>query len=139
MAENKTRTTGADVDEHLAGIDPKMKADAAELRAMCEDVTGAPSRMWGSSIIGAGQYHYKYDSGREGDMAEIGFAVRSGKFVVYIMGTLPDQQDYLDRIGKYKMGKACLYIKRLDDIDRNVLRELMEASVAALREKYGEK
>ncbi|MCB1517782.1 MAG: DUF1801 domain-containing protein [Hyphomicrobiaceae bacterium] len=139
MADNKTRTTGSDVDEHLAGIDPKMQADAAELRAMCEQVAGAPSKMWGPSIIGAGHYHYKYESGREGDMAEIGFAVRSGKLVVYVMGQLPDQQTYLDRIGKYKMGKACLYIKRLDDIDREVLRELMAASVAALRDKYGEK
>ncbi|MCB9993945.1 MAG: DUF1801 domain-containing protein [Hyphomicrobiaceae bacterium] len=137
MAENKTKPTAQSVDDHIAAIDPKLQADARELRALCESVAGEPAKMWGPSIIGAGQYHYKYESGREGDMPEVGFAARSGKFALYIMGEIADRQDFLDRLGKHSSGKGCLYVKRLDDIDRTVLRQLMMKCIAALRAKYG--
>ena len=93
--------------------------------------------MWGSSIVGCGQYHYKYDSGREGDMFLAGFAARKASLVAYIIGEISDQDELLARLGKHKMGRSCLYINKLADIDMKVLRKLMEKSVAAQKAKYG--
>lgn len=138
MAENKTKPTEAAVDDYIAAIEPDRKRqDATILRSLCEDVVGEPAKMWGTSIVGCGQYHYKYDSGREGDMFLAGFAARKASLVAYIMGEISDQDELLARLGKHKMGRACLYINKLADIDMKVLRELMEKSVAAQKAKYG--
>lgn len=137
MVENKTKPTAASPQEYVANVEMDwQRADAAWLMKMMERVVGAPAKMWGPSIIGFGQYHYKYESGREGDAMLAGFAPRKGQNVVYLVGEIPDQQELLDRLGPYKMGKACLYLKNLDKIDRDILEELVVKSVTALRAKY---
>jgi len=133
---NKTQPTDISPREHIKTQREDKHADAFALLEIIETLTGETAKMWGPSIIGAGQYHYKYDSGREGDMPLIGFAVRKREFVAYILGEIPGQDEILARIGKYKMGKSCLYFKRLSDLDQAVLVELMEKSIAATRAKY---
>lgn len=120
---------------------PDRLADARALLAMIETVAGEPARMWGSSIIGAGTYHYRYDSGREGDGCIAAFSPRSSEFAIYLSGLeLPEAseqaQPLLARLGAHRMGKACLYIKRLDRVDTTVLLELIRLSADALRRKY---
>jgi hypothetical protein len=130
-----------DMDEFLAQIDDTAKRDDSQrLIALMEEVAGAPPVLWGS-MIGFGRYHYKYASGTEGDSFLIGFAPRKAEFSIYLMGSyLPEELDRRDallaRLGKHRMGKACLYVKRLSDIDMDMLRELAETSVALLREAY---
>ena len=101
-----------------------------------ERVTGAPAKMWGPTMIGFGQYHYKYDSGREGDLFLAGFAPRKSELVVYLVGKIENQSALLAKLGKHRMGRACLYIKRLEQIDLAVLEELVRKSIAALKAKY---
>lgn len=130
-----------DLDEFLAQIDDAAKReDSQRLIALMEAVAGAPPVLWGT-MIGFGRYHYKYASGTEGDSFLIGFAPRKAEFSIYLMGTyLPEEVDKRDallaKLGKHRMGKACLYVKRLADIDMDVLRELAETSVAQLRRTY---
>jgi hypothetical protein len=116
MAENKTKATAASVDDFLDAIpDPRRRADAIALRALMERVSGEPATMWGPSILGFGHHHYRYASGREGDMCRIGFSPRARKFVLY--GGFLRNPARLERLGKYKAGKGCLYLKRLADLD----------------------
>lgn len=130
----KTRSTDQDVDAFLAAIpDETKRRDARQLRDMMEDVSGEPARMWGDSIIGCGTYHYRYASGHEGDTHVVGFAPRSRNLAVYIAGGLDEQRAVLDRLGKHKLGKGCLYIARLADVNVNVLSELVAGSVRAGR------
>ena len=103
-----------------------------------EELSGAPAKMWGESMIGFGTYHYVYDSGREGDWFEVGFAPRKQNLVVYIMPGFSTYDDLLSQLGKYKTGKSCLYIKKLSEVNREVLRELIAQSLKAMREKYGD-
>ncbi len=139
MAENKTQETDADVCAFVAGVsDEGQRADALAIIAMMQKLSGHPPKLWGPSIIGFGRYHYKYDSGREGDSLRIGMSPRKGKTVLYIMGGFPQHESILSRIGKHKTGKACLYIKRLSDLDIGVLGELISASLAAMQAKYPE-
>ena len=138
---NKTQMTGADVGSSLAAIDPTRRPDADRIVAMMSEATGEPPALWGSSIIGCGSYHYRYESGREGDSALVGFSPRKGEFSIYLTGVyFPGSgqrtADLLARLGKHRMGKACLYVKRLTDIDQAVLRELMDFSVSELRRHY---
>lgn len=137
MAELKTKPTGAAVDAFLEAVpDAQRREDAKKVRAMMERLSGEPAQMWGPSIVGFGTYHYKYDSGHEGDWARIGFSPRAKELVLYLLGGFPRHQALMDRLGKYKTGKSCLYIKRLADVDLAVLEELIVEALAYMREKY---
>lgn len=137
MAENKTQATAQSVDDFIASVEPDKKRDEARtLLALFRKVTGWEPVMWGPSIIGFGEYHYKYETGREGDFLATGFSPRRAKHSLYIM---PGYQDYgpmLDRLGKHSMGKSCLYINKLEDVDLDVLGELIAAGVRDLSKMY---
>jgi hypothetical protein len=105
---------------------------------MMERLTGHPPKMWGSSIVGFGSYHYKYESGREGDALRTGFAARAQNISIYIMPGYQDFGDELSRLGKHKIGKSCLYIKRLSDVDEDVLEEMLVKGLKLLARKYPE-
>lgn len=129
MAELKTRATDASVRDFIAAVDhPVRRADAETLLAMMERVTGEQPRMWGPSIIGFGSYHYRYDSGHEGDAPRLGFSPRKAQLVLYVltgyMGENAEQERLLARLGKHKVGKSCLYINKLADVDMEVLEQL---------------
>ena len=133
----KTVPTDASVDAYLAEIDdPAKRADAQALVDMMSEVTGAPAVMWGTSIVGFGQYHYRYESGREGDFLETGFAVRKRALTLYVMAGFAEHDALMARLGKYTIGKSCLYVKRLSDVDGDVLRQLVQGSVATIRARY---
>jgi hypothetical protein len=137
MAENKTKETGEDVSRFLNSVpDERRREDARALAALMERVTREPAAMWGSSIVGFGRYHYKYESGREGDAPPVGFSPRTKELVIYLAADAADRDALLARLGKHRTGKSCLYVKRLDEIDLKVLEVLVAASVAAVRERY---
>ena len=134
MAQNKTVKTGASVDEFMAAVGNKRRRDdGLVLLDMMREVTGLGPEMWGPSIIGFGSYHYKYDSGREGDMPLIGFSPRSRSLSLYIMSGFDEYDDLLSRLGKHRTGASCLYINKLADVDMDVLRELVSQSVEHMR------
>lgn len=136
MTENKTRPTDASVSTFLAAIDSAQRRDDCQaLLAMMSRITGQPAVMWGPSFVGFDTYHYRYDSGREGDMAVTGFSPRKNDISIYLMAESPDQANLLARLGRHKMGKACLSIRRLSDVDFDVLEQLVSGSVAALRHR----
>jgi hypothetical protein len=136
-SENKTKQTVASVDDYIASVaDPNQRADAEQIRALMERLSGEPAKMWGPSIIGFGSYHYKYDSGREGDMCRIGFSPRKGQTVLYLIDGFDGQPELMAKLGKHKTGKSCLYVKRLSDVDGEVLEELCTRSLACMAEKY---
>ncbi|MCU0492628.1 MAG: DUF1801 domain-containing protein [Chloroflexaceae bacterium] len=138
MAENKTRPTDVSVDEHIAAIvHEEQRKDCESLVRLLRRVTGYEPKMWGSTIVGFGSYHYRYESGREGDACLTGFAVRKNELVVYLVANGPEQQALLARLGKHKMGKACLYFRRLSEIDTSVLEVLVEDSIAEIKRRYG--
>lgn len=129
--ELKTRATSVNVGTFLAGIaDAAKRADAEEIARMLGEITGVEAKMWGPSIVGFGQYHYKYDSGHEGDMCLAGFSPRKDAMTVYLAPGFQLDTDLMAKLGRFTTGKSCLYFKRLSDVDRDVLRELMERSVA---------
>ena len=133
---NKTVATDADVGAFIAGIDdPRKQEDANALLQLLGDVTGEQPKMWGPSIVGFGQQHHKYGSGREGDWFVLGFSPRKQNLTLYLPGYLEEFRPVLDRLGKYTTGKGCLYLKRLSDADQGVLRELLETSVKRQRER----
>lgn len=137
MSQNKTRPTGAAVDEFLDAVENETRrADAKAVKALMERVTGEPAVMWGASIVGFGEYHYKYESGREGDFMLTGFSPRKANLVLYIMPGYTDYGGLMERLGKHKTGKSCLYVNKLADLDMEVLEELVARSVAHMREKY---
>ena len=130
MAENKTVKTGASVEEFMAAVENRRRReDGLALLEMMKDVTGLEPEMWGPSIIGFGSYHYRYDSGREGDMPLIGFSPRSRSLSLYIMSGFDDYEGLLSKLGKHRKGASCLYINKLADVDTGVLRELVARSV----------
>lgn len=134
---NKTQPTDAAVAEFIAAVpDAVRRADAEQLVALMGAESGEPATMWGPSIIGFGSYHYRYDSGREGDMARIGFSPRKAETVLYLVDGYDEQQDLLARLGKHRAGKACLYIKRLADVDMTVLMEMIRRSLAHMDVLY---
>ena len=124
------RPAGASVEGFLARVpDEQRRQDARRLCAMMQEVTGEPPAMWGTSIIGFGSYHYRYPSGREGDSALASFSPRSQHLAIYLIGEFGRRhQAALRRLGPHKTGKGCLYIKRLDDVDHDALRELIDRS-----------
>lgn len=137
MTANKTQQTDASVEAFIGTVaDQRQAEDARTIVSLLERVSGEPARMWGPSIIGFGSYHYKYESGREGDMCRIGFSPRKGNTVLYIVDGFPAYQDIMARLGKYKTGKSCLYVKRLSDIDIGALEELARGSLAHMDERY---
>ena len=137
MADNKTRPTQASVTAFMNGIaDKQMRADAKKVAAMMRRATGKRAKMWGPSIVGFGSYHYRYESGREGDFMITGFSPRRQALTVYIMPGFGRFPKLMTRLGKYRTGKSCLYIKRLADVDEAVLDQLIHESVAHMRAHY---
>ncbi|WDR05819.1 DUF1801 domain-containing protein [Devosia rhodophyticola] len=140
MAGNKTRPSERSVKDILAAVAPERRADAETLSALMQRISGEPPVVWGS-IIGFGNYHYRYGSGREGDYFPVGFAPRKAAFSIYLMGlylpkTQAERERLLARLGKHTMTKACLYVKKLTDIDLEVLEEMVEMSIASINSAY---
>ncbi len=137
MTENKTQATNQSVGAFLADVQgDRKRGDAERLDQLFRDVTGFGPKMWGPSIIGYGRYHYKYASGREGDFLATGFSPRKANLTLYIMPGYADFGPILDRLGKYKKGKSCLYISKLDDVDTDVLKVLIAAGLRDLDQKW---
>ena len=130
MNESKTRPTDVKAEDFLEAVEhPTRKRDGFELLRIMKEVTKKKPVMWGPSIVGFGSYHYKYESGREGDMPLTGFSPRKQSLTVYIMPGFDEYEDLLSRLGKHKVGKSCLYINKLADVDISVLKELIAKSV----------
>ena len=128
-AQNKTVATDADVPAFLAQVEPEPRRDDARaLATLMQRVSGESPAMWGPSIIGFGSYHYRYDSGREGDTCRIGFSPRKAQLVLYLGAAALEDRARLDRLGKHTTGKGCLYIKRLADVDADVLEAIVAAA-----------
>jgi len=134
MAENKTKLTALSVPAFIDAIaDPTQRADAKALVKLMQGATGEKPKMWGTSIIGFGTCHYKYESGREGDMPLIGFSPRKSANVLYGVIGHSDSKALLEKLGKHTTGKGCLYIKKLVDVDQQVLQAMIAKSLAAMR------
>jgi hypothetical protein len=130
MAELKTKKTQASVAAFLNAIDDDQKRrDSKAVAKIMKEITGKSPKMWGTSIVGYGSYHYKYASGQEGDWPLTGFSPRKQALTLYIMSGFKEYKPLLKKLGKHKTGKACLYIKKLEDVDEKVLRELIKRSV----------
>ncbi len=136
-AGNKTAQTAVNPDDFIAAIEHETRrADALVLLDLLGRLSGYKPKMWGPSIIGFGRYHYVYDSGREGDSAVVGFSPRKANQVIYLMPGYEDLTEMLDRLGKHKIGKSCLYINKLADIDLEVLEEMIEHSIGVMESNY---
>ena len=136
MAEIKTKPTAISPASFIDNVENEQRRkDGHELVTLMKKVTGKPAKMWGPSIVGFDQYHYKYASGHEGDMPITGFSPRKQSLVLYLGPGLEDKK-LMAKLGKHKMGKGCLYINKLDDVDRNVLFELVTKSVEKMRKLY---
>jgi Domain of unknown function (DU1801) len=134
-ASQKTLPTGQDAEAFIATVDPGPRRDDAHaLCGLLAEWTGEPPAMWGPSLVGFGSYHYRYESGHEGTAPLVGFSPRKASLVLYLVGGMQDRySSLLERLGPHKAGKGCLYLKRLDDVDREVLRELVERTVRVHR------
>ena len=137
MVQNKTIPTGASVTDYIDQIDnPQKKEDCITILELMKETTGEEPKMWGSSIVGFGSYHYKYDSGREGDMILTGFSNRKQNITIYIMSGFKKYDDLLAKVGKFKAGKSCFYIKQLSDIDIEILKKMIKLSVEEVNNRY---
>ncbi|MGD2067259.1 MAG: DUF1801 domain-containing protein [Gemmatimonadota bacterium] len=137
MAEVKTRRNDGDVEAFLDGVEnERRRQDCREVVAMMREVTGEEPAMWGDSIIGFGSYHYRYESGREGDWFLAGVSPRKQALTLYVMAGFERYDELMELLGKHRTGKSCLYVNRLDDVDREVLRTLVRASVDHMRSRY---
>lgn len=135
--QNKTQASDASVEVFLSSVEPeKRRIDGLALDTLFRRVTGWNPMMWGESIVGYGRYHYRYDSGREGDFLATGFAPRKSNLSLYIMPGYQQMDDMLKRLGKHKSGKACLYLNKLEDADQNVLEEIIRAGLDDLAQRY---
>lgn len=140
MPENKTQPTTASVDAFIAAAQPTQRSEDAKIvRALMERLSGERAVMWGPSIVGFGSCHYKYESGREGDMPRIGFSPRKAELVLYLSDEFPEHADLMARLGKHRTSKACLYVKRLSDIDQDILEALIIGSLKASDARYPHK
>ena len=138
MAKTKTTFTGASVDDYIASrANEQQYDDCQKLIALLKKITKQPPKMWGPSIVGFGLYSYTYDSGHTGEAPVTGFAIRGRELVVYLMAEEEKQKSLLSRLGKHRMCKSCLYFKRLDDLDKSVLEQLVATSVADIRRRHG--
>jgi hypothetical protein len=137
MAENKTKATDASVEDFLNSIpDENKRKDAFQVLEIMKNITKEKPTMWGSGMVGFGNYHYKYASGREGDIFLTGFSPRKQDLTIYINGGFEPHKELMEQLGKYKTGKVCLYIKKLEDIKLPVLKKLIKASVTTIKKKY---
>lgn len=139
MTKNKTTETKANVEDFInsfANTEQKRK-DSFELLRLMQDFSGYEPKMWGPTIIGFGSYHYRYESGREGDAPLVGFSPRKNEISLYVFTGLEEHSHLLKNLGTFKMGKACIYIKKLSDIDQNELVKIMKETVNFLQSKYG--
>lgn len=135
MAENKTKVTDVSVEAFLETVENDQKReDCFTLMKLMEEVTGEPAKMWGTAIVGFGEYHYKYDSGREGDFMLVGFSPRKANLTLYIVAGFDEYEPLLNKLGKFTTGKSCLYVKRLKDIDMDTLKTMVQRSVKHMRE-----
>jgi Domain of unknown function (DU1801) len=137
MAENKTKETEASVDGYLAAIkDEERGKDCVALTKLMAKATKHPPRMWGSSIVGFGSYHYRYESGREGDMCVVGFSSRKGDISLYGLISAPSHEELIPKLGKHQAGKGCLYIRKLSDVDLKVLEKLVADAAAEKKHQH---
>ena len=137
MAKNKTTETKKSVTDFINSVkDETRKKDSFQLVEIMKKKSGFDAKMWGPSIIGFGSYHYKYESGREGDMPLIGFSPRSTAIVLYFCGNLEKREDQLRRLGKHTSGKGCVYVKKLQDINIDVLKEMIDDTMNYVKTKY---
>ncbi|MFW5821359.1 MAG: DUF1801 domain-containing protein [Bacteroidota bacterium] len=136
MSENKTKPAEVDVNEFLHQVEnPAQKEDTLKIINMMKEVTGEKPKLWGDSIIGFGKYRYKYASGREGDWFLTGVSPRKNNTSLYLSYGYENHTDLMNKLGKYKTGKACLYIKKLDDVNENVLKELISRSSEEVKKR----
>lgn len=134
MAELKTKLTNASVDKFLKGVkDEGTRADCLQIAGIMQKATKAEPKMWGTSIVGFGSYHYKSKSGREGDWFVVGFSPRKQNLTLYLMGGFDGHEDLLKDLGKHSLGKGCLYIKTLEDVDTRVLKKLVSETVKRMK------
>jgi hypothetical protein len=137
MATNKTKPTAASVDDYIVSrANPQQRADCRELMALFARVTRQTPRMWGPSIVGYGSHRYTFESGRSGEAPLASFAIRGRELVVYLWPEGPEQRSLLSKLGKHKMGKACLYFKQLADLDKSVLEKLVVGSIKEARRRH---
>jgi hypothetical protein len=137
MAENKTKSTKSSVASFIAALpDPTRRADAKALVKAMQDATNEKPKMWGPSIVGFGCYHYRYDSGREGDMPIVGFSPRKTATVLYNVCGFDGAEELRAKLGEHTTGKGCLYIKKLSDVDPRVLQTLLRKSIDAVRARH---
>ncbi len=138
MTQNKIRETTVSVNEFILAVAQERKrADSFRLVELMKEISGFEPRLWGPSIIGFGSYHYKYPSGHEGDAPLIGFSPRKAAISLYVFTGLDEHSHLLEGLGKFKTGKSCIYINKIDDIDTEKLRSLMKTTIAWLHQKYG--
>ncbi len=138
MGALKTQENDASVEEYLDALaDPGQRDDALTLIGVMQEASGVEPKMWGANIVGFGRYHYKYASGREGDWFRIGFAPRKGNLALYVASGFAGHAELLGRLGKHRAGVSCLTVRRLADVDVEVLRELLAASLAHMDRQYG--
>lgn len=138
MAELKTKENDGSVTKYLDGVENEGKRkDSYTLLQLMEKITGEQPKMWGTSIIGYGQYHYKYATGREGDWFRVGFSPRKQNISLYLMCGVEENKDLLQKLGKYKTGKSCLYVNKLADVNMQVLEQLIKKSLTQLKKQYG--
>lgn len=138
MAEVKTGPNDGNVQQFLEQVEhPKRRADGLAMLKIMQEVTGHPAKMWGNSIVGFGSYHYMYASGRTGDWLLTGFSPRKTSLTVYIMSGFDRYEALMAQLGTYKTGKSCLYIKKLEDVDLSILKELIRESTQYMLNKYG--
>ncbi|MEH3111787.1 DUF1801 domain-containing protein [Pedobacter terrae] len=137
MAQNKTTENDLSVDDFLNTVpDINKRIDCFNLLNIIAETTGFPAKMWGTAIIGFGSYHYKYDSGRAGDAPLVGFSPRKDTIALYVSSDFKDREALLAKLGKHKTAKACVYIKKLSDINVEVLKKMIEHSVAKINSLY---
>jgi Domain of unknown function (DU1801) len=132
-AKLKTKETGASVAAFISGVEESRRADCKALVKILERATKSKAKMWGSSIVGCGDFHYKYESGRENDWFMAGFSPRKKEFVLYLMGGIHREPALLKKLGKHKTGKGCLYVQRLADVDTKVLEDVIVRGVRHLK------
>ncbi len=136
-SENKTKATQASVEDFLNLVaDPQRRADCFAVAKIMEKATKSKAKMWGPSIVGFGEYHYVYESGREGDGPLVAFSPRKQNLTLYLIGVMAFNSEKLKTLGKFKHGKGCIYINKLEDIDQKVVKELIQCTIDYLSKKY---
>ena len=137
MAKNKTTETSVSVDDFISAVkDETKRKDSFALIQLIKKQTNLEPKMWGSSIVGFGSYHYKYDSGREGDSPNIAFSPRASSISIYLSGSFQDREILLEKLGNHKTDKGCLHIKTLADIDKDILKKMIANHIKHIKELY---